>query len=156
VTGRRDDACVTATSRLNQTDLLLAKPDVLLHMCLLISNLLLVLDQVLWNLTKFRLQCPPEAARPHVFGTSSSDHRVMVLTVSVMLVLTVSVVMVVCGMHSKICPAADDSYLNAVHTDQRRQWVCHVQAAVWQRVTGVPELAVSLLQLVTSSMHHVT
>lgn len=41
-------------------DLLLLQLDVVLHIGLLLSNLLLVFDQVLRHLTKFRLQCPPE------------------------------------------------------------------------------------------------
>ena len=41
-------------------DLLLLQLNMVLHIGLLLSNLLLVLDQVLRDLTKLRLQCPPE------------------------------------------------------------------------------------------------
>lgn len=42
--------------------LLLTEPDVLFHTSLLLSYLLLVLDQVLRHLPKFRLQSPPDEA----------------------------------------------------------------------------------------------
>ena len=49
--------------------LLLAEPDVLFHTSLLLSNLLLVLDQVLRHLPKFRLQSPPDKSH-EVIGSA--------------------------------------------------------------------------------------
>ena len=48
-------------------DLLLPKPYVLFHSCLLFSNLLLVLDQVLGHLSKLWLQSPPARMTGHEY-----------------------------------------------------------------------------------------
>ncbi len=52
--------------------LLLAEPDVLFHTSPLLSNLLLVLDQVLRHLPKFRLQSPPDTSHK-VIGSDTCN-----------------------------------------------------------------------------------
>jgi len=66
------EACAGVCHMARVLHLLLTEPDVLFHTSLLISNLLLVLDQVLRHLPKFRLQSPP--AKPHKVMGLHSHH----------------------------------------------------------------------------------
>lgn len=53
--------CIAESQAFAEADLLLLQLDVVFHICLLFGNLLFVLHQILWHLTKFRLEGPPTA-----------------------------------------------------------------------------------------------